>query len=137
MYPKNKMKKILYLITGVVILVVAGLTILYFWNSHTVKSNIRIAQEKYGGAPEEALIAYLMDETNGVKNRTHLAIWTLGQIESEKALPVLKGLYRDDPEGETCYGKHDSMLCQYEIHKAIQSIEKKRMFSFIHLKKSE
>jgi hypothetical protein len=131
------MKKILLFIAGAVVLVFVGLTVLYFWNSYTVKSNIRTAQEKYGGDPEEALIAYLMDETNGVKSRTHLAIWTLGQIESEKALPVLKGMYRNDPEGETCYGKHNSLLCQYEIHKAIQSIEKKRRFSFVHLKKSE
>jgi hypothetical protein len=46
-----------------------------------------------------AAAAYLLDEHNTMENRTHLAIWTLGQIRSEKALPVLKNLYRDDPDG--------------------------------------
>ena len=37
--------------------------------------------------------------------------------------------YINDPEGETCYGGHDSHLCQYEIHKAIVSIKKGWLFS--------
>lgn len=52
-----------------------------------------------------------------------MAIWTLSQIRSKKALPVLSKLYRNDPEGNTCKGRHDSVLCQYGIHKAIVSIE--------------
>jgi hypothetical protein len=51
-----------------------------------------------------------------------VAIWTLGQIHSEKAIPVLQGLCHNDPEGKTCYGKHDSVLCQYEIFKALKLI---------------
>jgi hypothetical protein len=44
-------------------------------------------------------------------------------MRSEKALPYLYDLYNDDPQGRTCKGKHNSVLCQYEIHKAIVSIE--------------
>jgi hypothetical protein len=52
-----------------------------------------------------------------------LAIYTLGQINSKKALPILKGLYKNDPKGKTCHGKHDSVLCQKGIHTAIETIE--------------
>jgi hypothetical protein len=67
-------------------------------------------------------------------DRIHIATWTLGQIKSEKALPTLKELYRDDPIGETCYGHHDTMLCQYEIYKAIQAIEHRQVFKYPGLK---
>jgi hypothetical protein len=65
----------------------------------------------------------MLDSTNSPKKRTDVAIWTLGQIRSKKALPILKDLYKNDPEGKTCRDFHNSVLCQYEIHKAIVSIE--------------
>jgi hypothetical protein len=37
----------------------------------------------------------------------------------------VKGLFKDDPQGKTCKYHHDRVLCQYEIHKAIVSIEHK------------
>jgi len=91
--------------------------------NHGVKERISISQEKYRGTPEDALIAYLSDTTNTPRDRTDIAIWTLGQIQSEKALPILKELYRDDPKGQTCHDRHDSVLCQYGIYKAIRAIE--------------
>ncbi len=91
--------------------------------NHGVKERISISQEKYQGTPEEALIAYLSDTTNTPRNRTDIAIWTLGQIQSEKALPILHELYCDDPRGKTCHDRHDSVLCQYGIYKAIRAIE--------------
>ncbi len=90
---------------------------------HEIKENINIARKQYPGKAEDALIAYLSDSTNSPRERTEIAIWTLGQIRSEKAFPVLKELYKNDPEGQTCRGRHNSELCQYEIHKAIVSIE--------------
>lgn len=88
-----------------------------------VKERISISQETYQGTPEEALIAYLLDTTNSSRDRTDVAIWTLGQIQSQKALPILKELYNDDTEGKTCHGRHDSVLCQYGVYKAIRAIE--------------
>ena len=70
------------------------------------------------------MISFLLDENNSAYDRTHTAIWTLGRIRSEKALPILYEYYRDDPEGRTCYGRHETELCQYEIRKAIVAIEK-------------
>jgi hypothetical protein len=112
---------------------VIGLSALFFcfilamriWIGHGIKERISIAKQQYSGIAEDALIAYLSDTTNSPRDRSDVAIWTLGQIRSQKSLPVLKGLYKNDPEGKTCKYHHETVLCQYEIHKAIVSIENK------------
>ena len=114
------MKKILLLpAIGFVLILLGAPLAIYIWIGQSVKGNISTVQQQYPGTAEEALISFLLDEDNSTMDRSHLAIWTLGQIKSEKALPILKDYYRDDPKGMTCKGKHDSMLCQYEIHKAM------------------
>lgn len=118
------MKRVLFII-------VISFTTIFFclflairiWNGHGIKERISIAKQQYPGTAEEALIAYLSDTTHTPQDRSDVAIWTLGQIRSKKALPVLKKLYKNDPQGKTCKYHHDTMLCQYEIHKAIVSIE--------------
>jgi hypothetical protein len=113
------------------IFVGAGLVIIFFcfvlgmriWIGHDVKDHISIAKKQYPGIAEDALIAYLQDEKNSTSDRSNVAIWTLGQIHSKKALPVLYKLYKNDPEGKTCKGRHGYILCQREINKAIESIE--------------
>ena len=102
----------------------------YFYIQYSVKENIEIAQDKYPGTAEESLIAYLEDETVPVNERTHVAIWTLGKIRSEKALPLLEGLSIDDPEGVSCEGNHEKVLCQSEIAKAIESIKKGGLYTY-------
>lgn len=116
------MRRIIFFISaGLLTLIVSVFIAIYIWIDFDVKKNIKIAKEKYSGNAEDALIEYLLDSTNTFHDRTHLAIWTLGQIHSEKALPILNDLYKNDPEGKTCYGKHDSVLCQYEIYKAMNA----------------
>jgi len=119
------------IVTGAILL----LSAIYCWNGITIRVNIKTAKEAYPGNAEEALVAMLKDSTRSPYVRSHTAIWTLGQISSEKALPVLQELYQDDPDGITCYGKHDSLLCQYEINKAIRSIQRKSLFAHGHLRK--
>ena len=116
------MKRKLF-ITGAIFggLLILGYVAIYIWIDTDVKKNIEIAQERYPGNAEDALIAYLLDTTNSPRNRSQVAVWTLGQIKSKKAIPVLEDLYMNDPEGKTCYGKHDSVLCQYEIYKALNA----------------
>jgi hypothetical protein len=116
-------KKLLILSAAIVTMAVLGFFALYIWIDADVRKNIKTAKEKYSGNAEDALVAYLLDTTNTYQDRTSIAIWTLGQIQSQKALPILKGLYRNDPEGKTCYGRHDSVLCQYGIYKAIKAAE--------------
>lgn len=120
------MKKILVFLGIGITLVFLVLATLQFLIRQRVKSNIEMAQEKYGGTAAEALIAFLQDENNSVSDRSHIAVWTLAQIESEEALPILYQYYKNDPDGNTCYGKHHTELCQYEIYKAINAIEKKK-----------
>jgi len=109
--------------TGFVILFICFIMIANLWIGNTVEENIEIAKKQYQGTAEEALIAYLLDSTNSPRNRTKIAIWTLGQIQSEKAIPILNELYKNDPDGKSCSGKHDSVVCQYEIYKALNAAE--------------
>lgn len=116
------MKKTILLIIGILFtLALLGSVAMYIWIDRDVKSNIQVAKEKYDGKAEDALIAYLLDTTNSPFDRSHVAIWTLGQIHSEKAIPILTRLYENDPEGKTCKGRHDSVLCQREIYKALNA----------------
>jgi len=119
---KPVMKRIVFIVSGSLIsLLFLGFIAVYIWIDIDMKKNIRTAKEKYPGKAEDALITYLLDTTNSPKNRSSISIWTLGQIQSEKAIPILNELYKNDPEGKTCKGKHDSVLCQYEIYKALNA----------------
>lgn len=118
------MKRVIIIVAAsLVVVFIGGVTIIMLSISHGIKERIGNAQEKYQGNAEDALIAYLSDTTNSPRDRSDVAIWTLGQIQSQKALPILKELYNSDPEGNTCHGRHDYVLCQYEIYKAIRAIE--------------
>jgi hypothetical protein len=125
-----KDKERISIIIGVTLTVIFCFIILmmpFFRIGPDIKEHISIAKQRYPNAAtaEDALIAYLEDTTNSPRDRGDIAIWTLGQIHSKKALPVLYKLYKNDPEGKTCHGKHDSVLCQYGIHTAIETIEEK------------
>ncbi len=117
------MKKLFSIVGSVLAVLLLGFIGIYIWIDIDVKKNIRIAKEKYPGKAEDALIAYLFDTTNSTRDRSQIAVWTLGQIHSQKAIPVLNELYKNDPEGKTCKGRHDSVLCQYEIYKALNAAE--------------
>src|SRR5665647_356098 len=99
-------RKLVILSASLLTLLILGFLAIWIWIDIDVKKNINYAKEKYPGTAEDALIAYLLDTTNSPQDRSSVAIWTLGQIHSKKALPILKGLYKNDPEGKTCYGKH-------------------------------
>ena len=100
------MKKTILLVSGILLtLALLGSVAMYIWIDVDVKKNIQIAKEKYDGKAEDALIAYLLDTTNSPFDRSHVAIWTLGQIHSEKAIPILTRLYENDPEGKNIQGK--------------------------------
>ncbi len=120
---------------GIILAVVfcCSILALHIWIGQSVKQNIEIAKQQYPGKAEDALIAFLLDDNNTFHDRTHIAVWTLGQIKSEKALDILNPLYTGDAKGKTCYGKHGSMLCQYEIHKAIVQIKSKWTLSHARL----
>jgi hypothetical protein len=105
------------------------------WIGHGIKENISIAKQQYPGKAEDALIEYLSDTTNSPQDRSQVAIWTLGEIGSMKALPVLYKYYKNDPEGKLCKGRHDLMLCQRELHKAIVKLENNNFTLFARFNK--
>ena len=120
-------KTLIIVLASVVVLFAVSVMAMNVWIRSDVKKNISIALEKYPGTAEEALISFLQDEKNSPTDRTHIAIWTLGMLKSEKALPILRSYYKGDPKGETC--QHDRMICQYGLHKAIKQIESKGYYS--------
>lgn len=129
------MKKIVIASVPIIIVLMVGVFLsLQVWIQEDVKNNIALAKQKYAGNTEEALIAYLLDETNSPIKRSHVAVWTLGQIQSRNALPVLSTFYKHDPEGKSCIGNHNAVLCQRELHKAIIAIKQSRLFAFSRLK---
>ena len=129
------MKRSLFICVGVLLILLCSVCILNIWIGKDVQKNIKLAEKQYPGSAEDALISLLLDENNSAFDRTHTAVWTLGRIRSENALPLLNDLYTNDPEGETCNGKHDSLICQYEVHKAIAAIEKGWLFSHAQFNK--
>jgi hypothetical protein len=80
-----------------------------------VKERCRLAQERYEGDCVSALIRYLHDENNGFRERNS-AIWALGQLGDERALPVLTSYYTGF-NGERC--NRDKELSQLELKRAI------------------
>jgi len=122
-------KTLIILLAFVFVLFAVSAIAINGWIRSDVKKNISIAQQRYPGTAEEALISFLLDEKNSFNDRTHIAIWTLGMLKSEKALPVLRSYYKNDPKGLTCHGKHDQMVCQYGLHKALVQIESRGQYS--------
>jgi len=125
-----------YLLSAIIIfsIFIISLSTIYFWIRQDVQYNIEIAERKYHIKGEKALLIFLEDEKNTPNDRTHIAIWTLGKIRSQKALPILKTYYLNDPKGQFCKNRHHEKLCQYEIHKAIVAIETVSILSYAQLK---
>ena len=110
--------KILKIAAPVVLLaVLLGLFILRI----SITSSIAdIAREALRASPAgedrvTALMAYVADEERPLERRNR-AVWALGQLRDERALPVLRGYVKED-----C--RHGEELCQHELAKAIALCE--------------
>ena len=81
----------------------------------SVKAKCQLAKEKYGDSCLESLIAWLDDESNSYKSRNE-AIWALGELGDEAALPVLEKYYTGQiPDREPLAAG----ISQYELKKAV------------------
>jgi hypothetical protein len=108
------------------VLAVVACLILVFpvvWSMTSLSRNLAEAHSKYSGNDEEVLLAYLQDETNSPSDRTRVAVWSLGEIKSRKALPVLKDMVNELLGEEHCKGAHQWRICQHEIRIAVHKIE--------------
>lgn len=82
---------------------------------YNVKDKCQLAKDKYSGDCVEALISYLDDETNEYRARNS-AIWALGELGDERALPSLKKYFTNNiPDRESI----STGISQYELKKAI------------------
>lgn len=85
------------------------------WIGYDVKKQCQDIKRQYDGDCVEGLITVLNDEGKGFKERNS-AIWALGQLGDERALPVLKSYYTGNiPPRESLY----KTISQYELKKAI------------------
>ena len=82
----------------------------------SVKEISAEATQQYPGDRVEALITYVNSENHSLRQRNR-AVWALGQIGDEYALPTLEKSYT----GGHC--NHDTCLCQRELEKAIKLCE--------------
>ena len=87
-----------------------GLSLLIGWQ---VRGAIAAAQESRGGGAVSALVAVAQATEAPVAERNR-AIWALGQLGAEEALPVLESLMTE----EAC--DHASRICQHELRKAVE-----------------
>jgi len=95
----------------------AVLLILFVMVSWSIRSSVKsicaeVTQE-HAGDRIEALMAYVNSDDHTLRERNH-AVWALGQIGDERALPVLERFNT----GQPC--NHDTSLCQRELGRAIK-----------------
>lgn len=132
--PKYKwFKRILLIIAIVAAALTQAVLALYMQIEYSLDKKIEEVKQKYPGKAEDALIAFLLDDKNSPNSKSHIAIWSLGHIQSKKALPILYRFYKNDPEGKTCHKKHHEVICQKALGTAIRCIEKEVFFSHKHL----
>lgn len=88
------------------------------WIGHEVKSNCFLAQNAYGGECVTALTQLLNDKNRSFRERNS-AIWTLGQLADQRALPVLEKYYTGHiPDREPLNGT----ISQYELSKSLKLV---------------
>lgn len=113
---KNLKTKFLYLLAIGTSIFLLFLMITGVWIGHEAKKLCQEAKWEYKQEDcVEALMMTLNDEKQGYRTRNH-AIWALGQLGDDRALPVLQKYYTDNiPDREPL----DEVISQYELKKAI------------------
>ncbi|MCP4610160.1 MAG: hypothetical protein GY845_15735 [Planctomycetes bacterium] len=121
----SRLRRILTRGIPIVLLVcVAGIILLSLSIELGVKKACAEATQKYPGDKVDALMMSVSVETEEHGYDAHRysvnnhAFWALGQLGDKRALPFLKKL----STGQPC--DHETNLCQGEIQKAINKLEK-------------
>jgi len=113
---KNIIHKLLYLGAIGLSIFLLFFFIICTWIGYDVKNQCLTAKRSYGeNNCTTALVTLLNDENRSFRERNY-AIWALGQLGDEAALPTLESYYTGIiPEREPL----DEMISQYELKKAI------------------
>jgi hypothetical protein len=116
--PLSQIKKILL---WSIPLGIAGILMSIYAVSLVIEDSVRQkcvrAQEFYAGDCVAALSSVLVDEDKSFREKND-AIWTLGQLGDDRALPLLEPMYT----GEINKTKYDADISQYELMKAVKLI---------------
>jgi hypothetical protein len=80
-----------------------------------VRKFSQLAQEQYPSDRVSALIKMVECESCPMADRNH-AVWALGQLADQRALPILEKHYT----GKPC--DHVNEVCQYELDKALRLV---------------
>lgn len=114
---KKPKLEVAIIITCITVFVLYGAGARLIFNG--VQQYANDAQANYGGDSVGALIALVEDESASFEKRNS-AIWALGQLGSDRALPTLRKLDTDEvqktPYDSTAY------IVQYSVEKAIKQI---------------
>jgi len=116
---KKPTLEIAIIITIITVFVLYGAGARLIYNG--VKQYTTEALASYGGDAAGALIALVEDESASFEKRNG-AIWALGQLGSDRALPVLTRLDTDEIQ-EPPYDS-TSYIIQYSVEKAIKQINR-------------
>jgi hypothetical protein len=114
----SKVKKIILSALAIgVFIIFAGYLFLSYQIGQSVKQTSQNARQQFPGDRVEALMSVVKSEGSslGEKNK---AIWALGQLGDQRALPLLK----DQRTGQPC--QHGRLICQREVEKAIRHCER-------------
>lgn len=116
---KKPTLEIAIIVTTITVFILYGAGARLIYNG--VKQYATEAQTIYGGDAAGALIALVEDESASFEKRNS-AIWALGQLGNDRALPVLSRLDTDEiqqpPYDSTSY------IIQYSVEKAIRQINR-------------
>lgn len=113
-------RNLVWFIAGLMVIIFAFVVLLSFsFIGYSVKEKCQLAQEKYSGDCVEALTAYLKDDNNSFRSRNS-AVWALGELGDERALPALGELYTGETPNKESLTQG---ISQYELDKAIRLIE--------------
>lgn len=77
----------------------------------------RSAEAQFPGRDASQALIDLVDCEKCAMEQRNRAVWTLGQIREDRALPVLHKHFYDGP----C--NHSKYICQHELRKALKRIE--------------
>lgn len=115
---------------AVLLLILAFIAITYMIIFTEVRNTCDTAIAAYSKDCVDSLVLVLESEDKSFKEKND-AIWALGQIADERALPALESLYTGSiPEREPL----DKTISQYEIEKAIHWINEGNWTSWMYLR---
>ncbi|MBU1935383.1 hypothetical protein KKF04_04975, partial [Patescibacteria group bacterium] len=127
---KLKTKKIALTLLGVGVFVFALIFVFSMFSIYSsVEAMCTQVRSQYEGDCVEGLIQYVESEEHDYEEKNR-AIWALGQLADERALPTLNQFYEFSYAEVPC--KRDLHICREEVEKAIKWCTKGNVTSWMY-----